>query len=48
MGEAMLSAADHSGWDYHVDHIPHGFKLVPTSNGIGYFFCVSCDTPVEP
>jgi len=28
MGEAMFSAEDEFSLDFHVDTIPHGFKLI--------------------
>jgi hypothetical protein len=48
MGEAMLSAEDEYSWDFHVDNIPHGFKVVRLNDDGGYFFCASCDVPAEP
>jgi hypothetical protein len=48
MGEAMLSAEDKLSWDFHVNNIPHGFKVVRSNNDTDYFFCASCDLPVEP
>jgi hypothetical protein len=47
MGESKLSAADGRSWEFHVDHVPHGFKVIQTRDG-SCFFCTSCDTPAEP
>ena len=47
-GEALLSAEDKLSWDFHVDNIPHGFKVVRLIGDVDYFFCASCDLPVEP
>ena len=44
----MFSAEDEFSLDFHVDTIPHGFKLIQSNDGGGYFFCTSCDMPVEP
>jgi hypothetical protein len=46
MGDAKLSAEDEYSWDFQVDGIPEGFKLVHLNED--YFFCASCDIPVEP
>ena len=46
MGEAKLSAEDEYSWDFQVDGIPEGFKLVDLNED--YFFCASCDMPVQP
>jgi len=48
MGEAMLSAEDEYSWDFQVDNIPHGFKVVRLNDAGEYFFCASCDIPAEP
>jgi hypothetical protein len=46
-GLADLSDADEDAWAVHVDSVPSGFKAVQLEHGIG-FYCISCDTPVEP
>ena len=48
-GEAQISAKDQLSWNFRVDAIPHGFKVIRIDVAhCGYFFCASCDVPVEP
>jgi hypothetical protein len=48
-GEAQISAEDQLSWNFRVDAIPHGFKVIRIdAANSGYFFCGSCDLPVEP
>ena len=48
-GEAQISAEDQLSWNFRVDAIPHGFKVIRIdAANVDYFFCASCDVPVEP
>jgi len=48
-GEAQISAEDQLSWNFRVDAIPHGFKVIRIdAANSDYFFCASCDVPVEP
>jgi hypothetical protein len=49
-GPANLSAEDKLSWNFQVDDIPEGFKVIRLDNDGRYFFCfcASCDEPVEP
>jgi hypothetical protein len=47
VGIARLSATDEFSWDFLVENVPQGFKVIQSEN-IRNFFCASCDIPAEP